>query len=68
VLPASILSLFHEKADITAKSLLGVSDRQSALIGQTMDRRLQNAETDPHIQALLADYEMFGPQIFDESK
>lgn len=67
VLPASILALFHEKADLTAKSLLGVSERQSGLIGQTMDRRLQNGETDPHIQALLADYEMFGSKIFDGS-
>lgn len=65
VLPASILPLFQEKAEISAKSLLGVSERQSALIGQTMDRRLQNAETDPHIQALLADYEIFGSKIFD---
>lgn len=65
VLPASILPLFQEKADLSAQALLGVSERQSALIGQTMDRRLQNAETDPHIQALLADYEMFGPKIFN---
>lgn len=65
VLPASVLALFQEKANLTAQALHGVSERQSVLIGQTMDRRLQNAETDPHIQALLADYEMFGSKIFD---
>lgn len=65
VLAASILPLFQEKADLSAQALLGVSERQSVLIDQTMERRLQNAETDPHIQALLADYAMFGAKIFN---
>lgn len=67
VMPKSILPLFHEKAALSSDAFDEVSPRQPETIKQTMANRLKNAEKDAHIQALIADYGMFGSQIFDNS-